>query len=150
MCGGNLSDLSDEAMDTLTNQGVDGCEEVSRELTVTLHAQNVGDEVFESEGKSSENDDISLTLNDLHDNDSDKFSDTGIMHDEDIVPEDAGVRGPQSTSILYPQDCKKLVQVCRGINVIRDFDSNMNAFQLGSLREEATLIHEDVFFSNIF
>ena len=28
-CGRNLTDVSDEAMDTLSNEGVDGCEEVS-------------------------------------------------------------------------------------------------------------------------
>ena len=37
------------------------------------------------------------------------------------------------------------MQVCRGIRVIQDFDSNMNAFQMGSLREEANFIHEDIF-----
>ena len=92
-----------------------------RELTVTSHAQNVGDEVLESEGKLSKNDDdINCVLDDLHDSESDKFSDTGYMNDQDMVPEYAGVRGPQSASILYPHDCKKLVQVCRGINVIQD------------------------------
>ena len=118
VCGGHLNDLSGEAMDTLINQSVDGCEEVSarRELTVTSHAQNVGDEVLESEGKLSKNDyDIHFALDDLHDRDRDKFSDTGYMHDQEIIPEHAGVRGPQSASILYPHDCKKLVQVCRGI-----------------------------------
>ena len=47
ICGGNVDDSNDEAMDTLINHSVDGCEESSarRELTVTDHAQNVGDEV---------------------------------------------------------------------------------------------------------
>ena len=67
------------------------------------------------------------------------------MNDQDLIPEYAGVRGPQSASILYPHDCKKLVQVCRGIKVIHDVDANMNAFQMGRLREEANLIHEDIF-----
>ena len=44
--------------------------------------------------------------------------------------EDAGVRGPQSISILYPHDGKKLVQVCRGIKGIQELDSNMNSFQM--------------------
>ena len=148
VCGGDLIDLSDEAMDTLNKEGVDGCEEVSARhaLTVTSHAQNVGDEILESEGKSSDNDDdINLALDDVQDNEGDKFSATGFIHDEDIIREDAGVRGPQSTSMLYPQDCKKLVQVCRGIKVIQEFDSNMNAFQMEKLREDANFIHDDIF-----
>ena len=60
VCGGDLSDLSDEAMDTLNNEGVDGCEEVSARhaLTVTSHAQNVGYEMLESEEKSSDNNEL--------------------------------------------------------------------------------------------
>ena len=122
-------------MDTLINQSVDGCGESSarRELTVISHAQNVGDEALDSQGKlSNHDDDVNVSLEDLHDSDSDKLSDTGYMNDQEIISEHAGVRGPQSASILYPHDCKKLVQVCRGIKVIQDFDSNMNAFQMGS------------------
>ena len=135
-------------MDTLINESVDGCGDLSarREFTVTSHAPGVGDEALDSQGKLSHNeDDRHFALDDLHDSDSDKFSDTGYMNDQDIIPEDAGVRGPQSASILYPHDCKKLVQVCRGIKVIQDFDLNMNAFHMGSLREEANVIHEDCF-----
>ena len=45
VCGGNLDDLSGDAMDTLINQSVDGCGESSahRERTATSHAQHVGD-----------------------------------------------------------------------------------------------------------
>ena len=39
-----------------------------------------------------------------------------------MIREDVGVRGPQSISILYPHDCKKLVQVCRGMQGIQEFD----------------------------
>ena len=81
----------------------------------------------------------------MHCSDSDKVSDTGYMNDQDIIPEYAGVRGPQSESILYPDDCKTLLQVCRGIKVVQDMDSSMNYFQVGSSREEAHFIHEDVF-----
>ena len=80
-------------------------------------------------------DDSNFAPDDFHDSDRDKFSDTGYMNAQDIIPEHAGVRGPQSESILYPHDCKKLVQVCRGIKVLQDLDSNMNAFQVGSVRE---------------
>ena len=44
------------------------------------------------------------------------------MNDQDMIPEYAGVRGPQSASTLYPHDCKKLVQVCRGIKIFEDFN----------------------------
>ena len=71
----------------------------------------------------------------MHDSDSDKFSDTGYMNDQDLIPEYVGVRGPQSASNLYPHDCNQLVQVCRGIKIIQDCDSNMNSYQMGSLRE---------------
>ena len=110
VCGGNLHDLSDDARDTLINQSVDGCGESSarRELTVTSHAPNVGDAAFDSEGKlSKHNDDINFARDDLHDSDRDKFSDTGHMIYQDRILEHAGVRGPQSASILYPHDCKK-------------------------------------------
>ena len=148
VCGGNLDDLSDDAMDTLINESVDDCKDSSarRAFTVTSHAPVVGDEALDSQGKLSNNeDDRNLALDDLHDSDRDKFSDTGYMNDQDIIPDHAGVRGPQSASVLYPHDCKKLVQVCRGIKVVQDFDSTMNCFQVGSLREEAHCIHEDIF-----
>ena len=50
-----------------------------------------------------------------------------------------------SISFLYPHDCKKLVQVCRGIQVIQKFDSNINAFQMVSVRDEANFMHDDIF-----
>ena len=112
LCGGNLNDLSDDAMDTLINESVDGCGDSSarREFTVTSHAPGVGDESLDPQGMLSRNeDDRNYELDDLHGSDSDKFSDTGYMNDQDIIPEHAGVRGPQSESILYPDDCKKLV-----------------------------------------
>ena len=46
-------------------------------------------------------DDSNFALDDFHDRDGDKFSDTGYMNVQDIIPENAGVRGPQSESILY-------------------------------------------------
>ena len=63
-----------------------------------------------------------FALDDFHDSDSDKFSDTGYMNVQDMIPENAGVRGPQSESILYPHVGEKLVQVCRGINVLHGLD----------------------------
>jgi len=134
-------------MDTLINESVDDRRDSSarRAFTVTSHAPVVGDEALDSKGKLSKHvDDSNFALDDFHDSDSDKFSDTGYMNDQDMNPENAGVRGPQSESILYPHDCKKLLQVCRGIKVVQDMDASMNSFQAGSLREEANVIHEDI------
>ena len=71
--------------------------------------------------------------------------DTGFIDREEIIREDAGVRGPQRVSVLYPHDGKTLVQVCPGIKGISEFDSNIDRFRMESLREEANLIHGDVF-----
>ena len=77
---------------------------------------------------------------------SDNFSDTGRIDMKTISPEAAGVRGPQSASVLFPQDCKKLIQVCRGIQRIQQCDEQLKSFQMESLREEAiNLIPEYVF-----
>ena len=110
VCGGNLDDVSDASMDTLINESVDDCTHSSarRAFTVTSHARVVGDEALDSEGKLSKHvDDSNFALDDFHDSDSDKFSDTGYMNDQDLIPENAGVRGPKTESILYPHDCKK-------------------------------------------
>ena len=85
-------------MDTLINESVDGCGDSSarREFTVTSHAPGVGDEALDSQGKLNRNeDDINYELDDVHGSDSDKFSDTGYMNDQDMIPEYAGVRGPK-------------------------------------------------------
>ena len=117
-----------------------------RACTVIPHAQVVGDEALDSQGKlSHKDDDSNLALDDFYDIQSDKFSDTGYISSDDIIPENAGVRGPQSESILYPRDCKKLLHLCRGIKVLDDVDANMNSFHIESLREEAHFIHEDEF-----
>ena len=77
-------------------------------------------------------DDGSDSLDNVIDSDSDQFSDTGFVNDEDVIPEHTGVRGPQSESILYPDDCKKLLQVCRGIRVSQGMEEGRNVFpQLG-------------------
>ena len=55
---------------------------------------------------------------------------------EEVIPEAAGVRGPQSVSVLFPQDCKKLIQVCRGIQRIQQCDEQIKSFQMESVREE--------------
>ena len=71
-----------------------------------------------------------MPFDNVYENGSNNFSDTGFIDTEEIIREDAGVRGPQSISILYPHDGKKLVQVCRGIKGIQEFDANMNSFQI--------------------
>ena len=52
VCGGNLDDLSDDAMDMLINESVDDCRDSSarRAFTVTSHAPGVGDEALDSQG----------------------------------------------------------------------------------------------------
>ena len=118
----------------LINESVDRCGDSSarREFMATYHAPGVGDEALDSQGKLNRNeDDLDYELDDLRGSDSDKFSDTGHMNDQDIIIEYAGVRGPHSESILYPDDCKKLLQVCRGIQVVQDMDSSMNSFRWG-------------------
>ena len=63
----------------------------------------------------------------------------------------AGVRGPQSKSVLFPEDCNKLVQVCRGILRMQQCDDEVKSFQIESLRQETLLfIHEDVFNKLLF
>ena len=59
VCGGNLDDLSDDAMDFLINESVDGCGDSSarREFTDIFHAPGVGDEALDSQGKLSRNED---------------------------------------------------------------------------------------------
>ena len=62
----------------MINESVDGWGDSSarREFTVTYHAPGVGDEVLDSQGKLSRNeDDRTYALDDLHGSDSDKFSD---------------------------------------------------------------------------
>ena len=128
-----------------------------RACTAISHAQVVGDEALDSQGKlSHKDDDGNLALDDFYDTHSDQFRDTGYISSDDIIPENAGVRGPQSESILYPRDCKKLLHLCRGIKVLDDVDANMNSFHIESLREEANFIHADAFnvlrkrFSDVF
>jgi hypothetical protein len=125
-CGRNSSDGSDEAVDTLSDDGVDGREEVSAHhvRSITSNVQIVTAEPVVSEGESSVND-----LDSVYEFESDHFSDTGCIDMEEVIPEAAGVRGPQSVSVLFPQDCKKLIQVCRGIQRIQQCDEQIKRFQ---------------------
>jgi hypothetical protein len=54
---------------------------------------------------------------------------------EEVIPEAAGVRGPKTVSVLFPQYCKKLVQVCIGIQRFQQCDERIKSFQMESLRE---------------
>jgi len=140
-CGETSREGSVAAMDTLSNDVVDGFEEVSarhaRSDMVTL--ESASDDIIVSAAESTGTDDESEYQ-------SDNFSDTGRIDMKTITPEAAGVRGPQSASVLFPQDCKKLIQVCRGILRLQQCDDEVKSFQIESLREEAILfIHEDCF-----
>ena len=64
---------------------------------VFSNAQSATDEILESEGESSDNDDeINAPLDNVYEDGSDNFSDTGFIDREEMIREDAGVRGPQS------------------------------------------------------
>ena len=81
-CDGNLEDASDDASDAVLNERVDDVTDpiARRACTVIPHAQVVGDEALDSQGKlSHKDDDSNLALDDLYDTHSDKFSDTGYM-----------------------------------------------------------------------
>ena len=73
-CGRNSSDGSDEAVDTLSNDGVDGREEVSAHHvpSIIYNVQIVTAEPVVSEGESSVND-----LDSAYAFESDHISDTG-------------------------------------------------------------------------
>ena len=139
-CGETSSEASVAAMDTLSNDAVDGFEvvaarHVSSDMVILEHST---DELLLSAGESIVNDDES-------EYESDNFSETGCIDMKTISPVTAGVRGPQSKSVLFPQDCKKLIQVCRGILRLQQCDDEVKNFQIESLREEAIhFIHEDV------
>ena len=74
-----------------------------------------------------------------------KSCDTGYMNAQDIIPEHAGVRGPQSESILYPHGLKKGVASLSGHQSSSGFGFRYDLFQVGRLREEANFFHEDIF-----
>ena len=140
-CGETSSEASVSAMDALSNDVVDGCEEVSARHARSdmVIVESATDEILLSAGESTVNDDESEYQ-------SDNFSEAGRIDMKTITPEAAGVRGPQSESVLFPQDCKKLIQVCRGILRLQQCDDEVKSFQIESLREEAIhFIHEDVF-----
>ena len=77
---------------------------------------------------------MTMFLGGAYEFERDHFSDTGCIDLEEVIPEAAGVRGPQSVSVLCPQDCKKLIQVCRGIQRIQQCDEDIKSFKLESLR----------------
>ena len=112
-------------MDTLSNDVVDGCEEVSARHSRSdmVIVESATDEILLSAGESTVNDDESEYQ-------SDNFSEAGRIDMKTITPEAAGVRGPQSESVLFPQDCKKLIQVCRGILRLQQCDDEVKSFQI--------------------
>ena len=127
-------------MDTLSNDAVDGFEVVAARHVSSdmVMLENATDELVLSAGESIVNDDES-------EYESDNFSETGCADMTTISPLTAGVRGPQSKTVLFPQDCKKLIQVCRGIPRLQQCDDEVKSFQIESLREEAILfIHEEM------
>ena len=55
------------------------------------------------------------------------------------------MRGPQRVSVLFPHDCKKLLQVGRGVRDVRKVNAQEWAFVLDALRCEADFVHSDLF-----
>ena len=140
-CGETSSDASIAGIETLSNDAADGIEVgVARHVSSDMvMLENSTDDLLVSDRESIDNEDESEYQ-------SDNFSDTGCADATTISPVTAGVRGPQSKSVLFPEDCNKLVQVCRGIVRMQKCDDEGKSFQIESLREEALLfIHEDVF-----
>ena len=129
-CGETSSEGSVAAMDTLSHDVVDGCDEVSarhaRFDVGTLESD--GDDIILAAAESSCSDDESEYK-------SDNFSETGCTDMNTITPQGAGVRGPQSASVLFPQDCTKVIQVCRGILRLQQCDDEVKSCQIKSLRE---------------
>ena len=140
-CGVTASDGSVSVMDALSHDDVGGCDEVSarhaRFDVGTLESE--GDDIILAAAESTCSDDESEYK-------SDNFSETGCTDMNTITPQGAGVRGPQSASVLFPQDCKKVIQVCRGILRLQQCDDEVKSFQIKRLREEALhFIHEEMF-----
>ena len=140
-CGETSSDASVEGIDSLSNDAADGFEvgEARHVSSDMVMLENSTDDPVVSAGESIDNEDES-------DYQSDNFSDTGCADATTISPVTAGVRGPQSKSVLFPEDCNKLVQVCRGMPRMQQCDDEVMSFQIESVREERLpFIHEDIF-----
>ena len=101
-CGETSSEGSVAAMDTCSNDVVDGGDEVSaRHARLGMGTlESARDDIILAAAESTGTDDES-------DYQSDNFSKTGRTDMKTITPEGAGVRGPQSASVLFPQDCKE-------------------------------------------
>ena len=126
----------------MSNDAADGFEvgEARHVSSDMVMLENSTDDPVVSAGESIDNEDES-------DYQSDNFSDTGCADATTISPVTAGVRGPQSKSVLFPEDCNKLVQVCRGMPRMQQCDDEVMSFHIESLRGETLpFIHEDVFF----
>ena len=76
----------------------------------------------------------------------DSFCDTGFLDESDVAKHSFGVRGPQSVSVLFPHDSKKLLQVSRCIRDVSEVNAHVLPFMLDALRCEADFVHEDLFY----
>ena len=75
----------------------------------------------------------------------DAFSETRHLDESEVAKHSFGVRGPQRVSVLFPHDCKTLLQVGRGARDVRKVNAQELAFVLDALKCEADLVHSYLF-----
>ena len=63
----------------------------------------------------------------------------------EVAKHSFGVRGPQRVSVLFPQDCKTLLQVGRGVRDVRKVNAQELAFMMDALKCEAVFVHSHLF-----
>jgi hypothetical protein len=80
-----------------------------------------------------------------YDHVEDTVFETGYLDESEVAKHSFGVRGPQRVSVLFPHDCKKLLQVRRGVRDVRNVNALELAFMLDALRCEADFVHSDLF-----
>ena len=63
----------------------------------------------------------------------------------EVAKRSFGVRGPLRVSVLFPNDCKKMLQVRRGVRDVREVNAQELGLMLDALRCEADVVHSDLF-----
>ena len=119
--------------------------------------EGVEDDVLFVESSGSENSDGENAMDDVMDgvrrhardptyaHGEDTFCESGYSDDNDDAKHSFGVRGPRRASVLFPNDCKKLLQVSRGVCAVREVSAQELSFMLDALKCEADFVHRDLF-----
>ena len=63
----------------------------------------------------------------------------------EVAERSFGVRGPLRVSVLFPSECKTLLQVRRGVRDVREVNAQDLGFMLDAFRCEADFVHSDLF-----